>query len=393
MPSFALRQSCIVTGLGAGEAATLDSLRAGRSALKPCRFETVEIDTYLGEVAGLEDFRIEGDLSDYDCRNNRLAALALRQDGFADAVEQAREKYGAERIGVFLGTSTSGILETEIAYRSRRGDARGLPSQFRYAQTHNTFSVADFVRRLLRLEGPAMVISAACASTSKAFGNAARMIAGGLCDAAIVGGADSLCLTTMYGFHSLLLTSPKPCRPFDEGRDGISIGEGAGFVLIERAGGDDEVRLLGVGESSDAHHMSSPHPEGLGARMAMDRALASAGLAAGDIDYVNLHGTATRVGDAAEDLAVSGLFGTGTPCSSIKGYTGHTLGASGIIEAIVSALCLRAGYMPGTAGTLSLDPGMKSALLVEGNDATLKRVMSNSFGFGGSNCSVVLGRA
>ena len=390
MRSFALTHSAIVTALGAGRSATMAALMSGRTALKPCRFETVDIATYVGEVDGLDEYRIEGDLAAYDCRNNRLANMALAQDGFSESVEAARDRYGARRIGVFLGTSTSGILETEIAYRTRGEKGGELRDGFPYAETHNTFSVADYVRRRFHLCGPAEVISAACASTSKALGNAARMIEVGLCDAAIVGGSDSLCLTTMYGFHSLLLTSPEPCRPFDEDRDGISIGEGAGFVLLERDG--EGVRLLGLGESSDAHHMSSPHPEGLGARLAMERALQSAGLVPSDIDYINLHGTATRVGDAAEDIAVSSLF-QDTPCSSIKGYTGHTLGASGIIEAIMSALCLEDGFVPGTVGTSKRDLQLKSGLLLQGGTRPMKHVMSNSFGFGGSNCSVVLGRA
>ncbi len=390
MEPIALTHSTILTCIGAGREETMAALRDERSGLEPCNFDTVDLPTYVGEVPDLEE-PVAGELAAFDCRNNRLAAKALRLDGFADAVAQARERYGAHRIGVFLGTSTSGILETEIAYRTR--DAGALAPGFPYAETHNTFSVADFVRRYLKLDGPAEVISAACASTSKAFGNAARMIAAGLCDAAIVGGADSLCLTTLYGFNSLLLTSPQPCRPFDPQRDGISIGEGAGFVLLEKPRDRDDVLFMGIGESSDAHHMSTPHPEGLGARLAMERALHSAGLQADDIDYVNLHGTATRVGDAAEDRAILDIFGGRTPCSSIKGFTGHTLGASGIVEAIISALCLREGFMPGTVGAQSFDPELKASLLQHGEQANLAHVMSNSFGFGGSNCSLILGRA
>jgi 3-oxoacyl-[acyl-carrier-protein] synthase-1 len=241
-----------------------------------------------------------------------------------------------------------------------------------------------------------MVVSAACATTAKAFGNAARMMAAGLCDAAIVGGADTLCATTLYGFRSLGLIAPGPCRPFDVDRDGISIGEAAGFALVEKPNGhtrSDDVLLLGLGESSDAYHMSTPDPEGTGARLAMERALASASLAIDDIDYINLHGTATLVGDAAEDRAISSLFGTTTPCSSTKSYTGHTLGAAGIVETIISALALRHGLMPGSPHTRRLDPAMCSGYLLEGSRARLDRVMSNSFGFGGSNCSLILGRA
>src|SRR2546421_2958438 len=257
---------------------------------------------------------------------------------FGPAVAAARERHGAARIGVFLGTSTSGILEPERAYRRRDAASGKLPDDYRYAQTQNSFSLADFVRLRLGLEGPALVVSSACSSTSKVFGNAARMIAAGVCDAAVVGGADTLCLTTLYGFRSLELTSREPCRPFDVERDGISIGEGAGFALVEKPAAGRSAGatlLLGIGESSDAYHMSTPHPEGAGAKLAMSRALAAAGVSAADIDYINLHGTATRTNDAAEDKAVYELFGARTPCSSTKGATGHLLGAAGVTGVLI----------------------------------------------------------
>jgi 3-oxoacyl-[acyl-carrier-protein] synthase I len=383
----------VASALGAGRARTVAALRQGRSGLRACAFETVTLPTHVGEVEGL-DCSIEGALADYDCRNNRLALLALEQDGFMAAVADARARYGAHRIGLFAGTSTAGILSTEQMFRHRDPETGALPPGFRYAETHNSYSVADFAQRALGLAGPAFVVSAACASTAKAFGNAARMIELGLCDAAVVGGADSLCLTTLYGFHSLQLTAEGPCRPFDETRSGISIGEAAGFALVERADrGTGGIALLGIGESSDAHHMSSPHPEGLGARLAMEKALAVAGLAPGDIDYINLHGTATRVGDAAEDQAIAGLFGDRVPCNSTKGQTGHTLGASGILETVIAALSLEQGFIPPSPMTERLDPDLRSHYQIEGADRPLRRVMSNSFGFGGSNCAVILGAA
>jgi 3-oxoacyl-[acyl-carrier-protein] synthase-1 len=385
----------IANSLGAGVDATLSALRERRSGLHPCTFETVALPICVGEVGGVDEVCLPADLAEFDCRNNRLAQLGLEQDGFARAVAAAREKYGAERIGVFLGTSTSGILQTEMAYRRRDPQTGALPSDLHYPGTQNTFSVADFVRRYLHLEGPAVVVSCACSTTAKVFGNAARMIAAGLCDAAVVGGSDSLCLTTLYGFHSLGLVSEAPCRPFDAQRDGISIGEGSGFALLEKATEQDgdAVLLLGVGESSDAYHMSTPHPDGLGARLAMERALAAADLVPEAIDYINLHGTASRANDAAEDRAVCQLFGTQTPCSSTKGWTGHTLGAAGITEVIISALSILHGLMPGSLHTRVIDPALKSRYLIEGESARIDRVMSNSFGFGGSNCSVILGRA
>jgi len=393
---LALSDFSIVTSLGAGRAQTIDALRAGRSALAPCTFETLPFPTYVGEIAGLDAHSINGEMAGFDCRNNRLAAMTLRQDGFADSVAAARERYGSDRIGVFAGTSTSGLLKTETAYRRRDPTTGRLPPEFDYARTHNTYSLARFVRAALDLAGPAFVVSTACAATAKVFGSAARMIAAGVCDAAVVGGADTLCATTLFGFHALGVMADEPCRPFDASRRGISIGEAAGFVLVERPSDGhhaDTILLTGVGESSDAYHMSSPHPEGIGARLAMERALEAAGLGPSAIDYINLHGTATPVGDAAEDRAVFDLFGAGTPGSSTKGFSGHTLGASGAIEAIFCALGIQHDFLPGSPHTRTVDPAFKSQYVREGRRARINRAMSNSFGFGGANCSLVLARA
>ncbi len=390
-----LSHFAIATSLGSGIDATLAALKAGRSGLRACEFAG-GLATWVGEIEGIDDIPLTGDLAAFDCRNNRLAALALAQDGFSAAVDAAKRKYGATRIGLFLGSSTSGIRQTEMAYGRRDPATGALPGDFHYAATHNMFSLARLLAYALGLDGPAVVVSSACATTAKAFGNAARMMAAGLCDAAIVGGADSLCGTTLYGFNSLGVLSKDPCRPFDAGRDGISIGEAAGFALIEKPDGDagaDAVMLLGLGESADAYHMSSPEPEGRGARLAMERALASAGLGLKDIDYINLHGTATPVGDAAEDRAITGLFGDATPCSSTKGFTGHTLGAAGIVETIIAALAVTHGLIPGSPHTRQIDGNLRSLYVRETRPARLGRVMSNSFGFGGSNCSLILAGA
>jgi 3-oxoacyl-[acyl-carrier-protein] synthase-1 len=395
MQPLAISHYSIVNSLGAGARAVGTALRGGRSGLKPCDFETVTLDTCIGRVPGLESLPVRSDLAAYDCRNNRLAQRGLELDGFSSAVAAAGMRHGVERIGVFMGTSTSGILQTELAYRRRDPRTGALPADFHYAETQNTGSLADFVQRYLGLRGPAFVVSSACSSSAKVFGNAARMIAAGVCDAAVVGGVDTLCLTTLYGFHSLQLTSSGPCRPYDAERDGISIGEGSGFALLERVAqaGAGSVQLLGVGESSDAHHMSTPHPEGLGAKLAMRGALDSAGLGPADIDYINLHGTASKTNDASEDRAVCELFGTGTACSSTKGATGHLLGAAGITEAVVSIIAIKQGLMPGSVNTRRLDPALRSHYLLENHEARVRRVLTNSFGFGGSNCSLVLGAA
>lgn len=395
MPSpLQLSAYTMTSALGAGLAPTLDALRQQRSGVRHMRWETVELDTCLGEVAGLDDVRLREDLAAFDCRNNRLAQLGLEQDGFALAVREAMRRYGADRIGVFLGTSTSGILSSELAYRQRDADTGAFTVPLDYQHTHNGYSVADFVRSYFGLTGPAFVVSTACSSSAKVFGNAQRMMDCGLIDAAIVGGVDSLCLTTLYGFNSLQLVSARPCRPFDATRDGISIGEAAAYALVERAdqAAPGAIVMSGIGESSDAHHMSSPHPEGLGARAAMQQALVMAGLQPSQIDYINLHGTATPSNDTAEDKAVSALFGTTTPSSSTKGHTGHTLGAAGGIEAVICALALKHGLAPGGCGTEQLDPTLQSRYLLSNLEQPLRHVLSNSFGFGGSNCSMVLSR-
>jgi len=396
MKPLHLRNFTATSCIGTGAVATLRSLLERRSGLASCKFETVDIQTHVGEVPGVDEVRLPQNLRTFDCRNNRLAELALKQDGFFDAVQQAASRVGRRRVGVFMGTSTAGILQTELAYRERDPLSGALPASFEYGPTHNSFSVADYLRRRCRLEGPAVAISCACASSAKAFGSARRMLEAGLIDVAVVGGADSLCLTTLYGFHSLQLSSALPCRPFDVARDGISIGEAAALTLLERVPedlGGDAVLLLGVGESSDAYHMSAPHPEGLGARRAMQAALASAALEPGDIDYINLHGTATPSNDRSESQAVTGVFGPTTPCSSTKGATGHTLGAAGALELIISALAMQNGFMPGGVHTSNVDPTLTALYIRDNRRAPITRVMSNSFGFGGANCSLVIGRA
>jgi len=384
--------SCI----GTGNAAMLASLMQQRSGLKHCAFETVTINTHIGEVPGVDEQSLPQEFRTFDCRNNRLAELALQQDGFLEAVQTAAARCGPRRVGVFVGTSTAGVMQTELAYRDRDPVSGALPASFEYATTHNSFSVADYVRQRCGLQGPAVALSSACASSAKAFGSARRMLEAGLIDVAVVGGTDSLCLTTLYGFHSLQLTSAAPCRPFDIARDGISIAEAAAFVLLRRAPDNldrDAVLLLGVGESSDAFHMSSPHPEGLGARRAMQSALAAAALDPADIDYINLHGTGTPSNDRSESQAVTSVFGATTPCSSTKGATGHTLGAAGALEAVISSLSIRNGLMPGGMHTNRIDPTLTAHYIRENKRAPVTRVLSNSFGFGGTNCSLIFGSA
>jgi 3-oxoacyl-[acyl-carrier-protein] synthase I len=396
MKPLLLAEYTATSSIGQGVAATLSALIEQRSGLARCEFETVKIDTHIGEVPGVDAQRLPSVLQIFNCRNNRLAELAVQQDGFFDAVQAAAARWGRRRVGVFIGTSTAGIMQTELAYRARDAVSGALPPSFEYGTTHNSFSVADYLRQRCRLEGPAVAVSAACASSAKAFGSARRMIEAGLIDAALVGGTDSLCLTTLYGFHSLQLSSPTPCRPFDAARDGISIGEAAAFALLERVPENldpDSVLLYGVGESSDAYHMSAPHPEGLGAKRAMQAALTAASMEPGDIDYINLHGTGTPSNDRSESQAVTSIFGPTTPCSSTKGATGHTLGAAGALEAVISVLAIQNGLMPGGVHTARVDPTLTAHYIKENRRARVVRVLSNSFGFGGTNCSLIFGRA
>jgi len=382
----------LVTALGQGHAAHAAALRDGVSGLRRQLFETATTDTWLGVVEGVDEVHLPAALARFDCRNNRLAALALRDGGFDEQVRRAAARYGAQRVGVLVGTSTSGILQTEIAYRER--DAAGaLPAWLHYRETHDTASLARFVQAALALAGPAWVISTACSSGAKAYAAAARLIALGVIDAAVVGGCDSLCMTTLYGFHALELLSTEVCRPWDARRNGLSLGEGASFALLQHDDDAPAAWLLGCGESSDGHHMSSPHPEGAGAVAAMRAALADAQLQADQVDYLNLHGTGTRNNDAAEDLAVCKVFGRTVPVSSTKGHTGHALGAAGAVEAALTLLALRHGLLPHGLHCEQPDPALQANYLHRPQQRALSVAATNSFGFGGSNACLVFGAA
>lgn len=380
----------VTSALGAGLDAHIEALRAGRTGLRQFDFDTNRLACWLGEAPGADHpLPVQ---TPWDCRNNRLAAFALQQDGFTQAVLQCRERYGAHRLGVFIGTSTSGVQHTELAYRERDVEANRLPAWFQHRYTQNIFSVAHFVAQRLGLRGHTAAISTACSSSAKVFASARRALALGLCDAAVVGGVDSLCLTTLYGFNSLQLVSPDICRPADVARSGISIGEAGGFALLDPAS-TSPLALFGYGESSDAHHMSSPDPQGGGAALAMNAALHCAGLRANDIGYVNLHGTGTLANDSAESRAIVDVFGPHTPCSSTKGWTGHTLGAAGIVEAALCLLCIEHGLRPRSLNTRNKDASIEANILLANEAEALSYAMSNSFGFGGSNCALVFGSA
>jgi len=252
---------------------------------------------------------------------------------------------------------------------------------------HQPHSLGLFVQDVLGLDGPCLSIATACSSSAKVFASAERLLRAGIVDAAIVGGVDTLCGSVLYGFNSLELVSPEPCRPFDAARSGLSLGEAAGFALLESTAVNKAApRLIGYGESADAHHMSAPHPQGLGAQIALNEALARAGIAPREVDYINLHGTASRQNDEVEAALIARTFPQSTWASSSKGWTGHALGAAGILEAVVALLAIERGFVPGTLNTRTLDAACGPQIQIDNRERDVRVALSNSFGFGGNNC-------
>ncbi|HTX25324.1 MAG TPA: beta-ketoacyl-[acyl-carrier-protein] synthase family protein [Steroidobacteraceae bacterium] len=374
---------------GAGRHALTEALRMRRTGLSPNDFSATPLHTWIGRVGGLEQAELPGSFADWECRNNRLAWLGITQDGFRERALAARERYGPERVAVVLGTSTSSIGATEEAYARLQPDGQ-YPADLQRMIVHSPHSLCHFVQHALELDGVATTIATACSSSAKVFAYAERLVRRGLADAALVGGTDTLCGSILFGFHSLGLLSPEPCRPFDPARRGLSLGEAAGFALLERDG--DGPWLLGYGESSDAHHMSSPHPDGRGVRLAIQQALTQAGLRAEEIDYINLHGTASQKNDEIEGRVVAELFPERTFASSTKGWTGHTLGAAGILEAVITLLALETGLAPGTLNSSVVDKVCGAQVRLHNERRDLRHASSHSFGFGGSNCVLLFGR-
>lgn len=398
IPPVAITAYTATCAAARGVDALAAALRERRGGLIANDLPDHRLPCFIGRVAGLEEAVLPPDLAGFDSRNNRLAWLGLIQDGFRERALALRERYGSARVAVVLGTSTSNIGETENAYRTLDADGRFSASQMRL-QVHQTHGLGIFVQSALGLDGPCLTVSTACSSSAKVFASAERLLRAGFADAAIVGGVDTLCGSVLYGFNSLGLVSAQPCRPFDAARNGLSLGEAAGFAILEHVGGNNgsvhksAPRLVGYGESSDAHHMSSPHPEGLGASRALEDALARAGLVPSDVGYINLHGTATPANDAVEAVMVSRAFSANTLASSTKGWTGHTLGAAGIVESVIALLALERGFVPGTLNTHELDPVCGPQILIDNRAADPRVVLSNSFGFGGNNCCVAFARA
>lgn len=395
---LAVRTYTATSALGRGRQAQLDALQARRSGLRPNDFgpdvDGRPLPCWIGRVDGLETLPLPVEFAEFECRNNRLAWLALQQDGVLDALRDAVERHGAERVALVLGTSTASIGATEEAYArlSDTADGARFADDLARPIVHTVHSLGAFVQAATGARGPCVTVATACSSSAKVFAQAHRLIAAGLADAALVGGVDTLCGSVLYGFNSLQLVAPEPCRPFDADRVGLSLGEAGGFALVER-GDDAALSLRGYGESSDAHHMSTPHPEGLGAQLAMRDALARAGIDAAEVGYLNLHGTATPANDTVEAKAVAALFPEQLHASSTKGWTGHTLGAAGIVESVVALLALEHGLLPGTLNARTPDPACGPQIRFDNAHASVRYAMNNSFGFGGNNCSLVFARA
>lgn len=407
MAPLAIRAYTATTALGHGRDAQAEALRAGRSGLRRNDFgegaaADARLETWIGRVDGIEGVTLPADLAHLDCRNNRLAWLALQQDGILDGLAALRARHGADRIAIVLGTSTSSIGASEEAYTRLGRDAAGapiFPADLRRPLLHTPHSLGHFVQRATGLRGPCVTVATACSSSAKVFAQAARLIAAGVVDAALVGGVDTLCGSVLFGFNALGLVSQHPCLPFDARRDGLSLGEAGGYALLERLDDIDDPapRFCGYGESSDAHHMSTPHPEGLGARLAMAEAIARAGIAPDDVGYLNLHGTATPANDTVEALAVRGLFGSDLHASSTKGWVGHTLGAAGIVESVFALLALERCFLPGmlgndASGAPQRDPACGPQIRFDAAQREIRHAMNNSFGFGGNNASLVFAR-
>jgi len=390
---IAISSYTATSALGIGVGPIQESIINNRSGLRYNNLENCDLDTWIGQVKSVESTALPSHLDHLYSRNNQLAWLGLQQDGMLPVLGQLIGQIGADRIGVVMATSTSSIGRTEEGY-ARLDPSGQMPEAYHQPQVHNLHSPGIFVAKATGLKGPSMTISTACSSSAKVFATASRWIKHGLVDAVLVGGVDSLCLSVLYGFNSLELLSSNPCRPFDRLRDGISLGEAAGFVLLTR---DDlapeaEFALLGYGESSDAYHMSHPHPEGRGAIMAIGQALNRARLAPEEIDYINLHGTASKANDLVETYALAQSFPAQPLASSTKGWTGHTLGTAGILEVIITLESMQCGIVPGTLNCEEPDPEFSFPILTQNIKSPIRLAMSNSFGFGGNNAALIFGR-
>jgi 3-oxoacyl-[acyl-carrier-protein] synthase-1 len=384
---FPITGVALCNALGPDRRAVRDALFDGKCGLGPSPI-ALPFETVVGAVR-VELPALPPELEPWSTRTARIAVLLLAD--LAAELDVLRSRWRPERIAILLGTSTAGADVTENAYRTFLAEG-ALPRDYDLFRHHTYGAMLHVVRSLSGATGPAWVVSTACTSSAKPLASAQRLIEADLVDAAIVGGIDTLCAMTLRGFRSLDALSPEPARPFSSERRGLNIGEGGAFLLVERSG-EPLALLEAVGESSDAYHISAPDPAGAGARLAMERALGEAGVSAASVDHVNAHGTGTRLNDVAEAAAIEALFGREVPVVSTKGYTGHLLGAAGGTEAAIAILALEEGWIPASLGADPVDPKIQIRVATERIDGRFRRVLSNSFAFGGNNVSVLLGAA
>lgn len=395
--SLAITACSLSCALGRDEAAVRASLRAGRSGLVPWgEAQGLPFSTWFGAIPeddGPAGRPLPAALATMDTRQARVAHAVL--DPLRDQVEDAKARWGAHRVGVFIGSTTGGMGDTETRVHMLR-DAGAFTDGYDIRRQHNAHATADVIAALLGLTGPVFVQSSACSSSAKVLGSAQRLVAAGLIDAAVVGGLDTACRYTLLGFHGLGILSEHRCRPLSADREGINLGEAAAMLFVEREDtpADPRAWLRGVGETSDAFHATQPRPDGSGLRAAIEEGLAQGGLSPEAVDLVNAHATGTPLNDAAECSALAAVFPHDLPVVGTKGWTGHTLGAAGAVEAVLSVMALQDGWSP---GTLTEGP-----VLAEGLDLRLPRepvegalgvVVSTSAAFAGHNAAVVLERA
>jgi len=350
------------------------------SGLRPNDFPRSPLKTWIGRIPEVDDIQ----LGEWQSRNNALAALGLEQGSIKAKLERLIKRFSASRVGLVMGSSTSSIDRTETAYTQLDDDGRLTPL-YKQPQVHNPHAPSLFVAHYTGIKGPALTINTACSSSAKVFATGARWLNSGIVDAVLVGGVDTLCLSVLHGFDSLQLVSTGQCKPFDQNRDGINLGEASGYAILmrpEEAETDLNVSMAGYGESSDAYHMSHPHPDGLGARLSMQQALDMSGLSPEAVGYINLHGTSSRANDLIEGQLVGKLFPKTTRCSSTKAWMGHTLGAAGITEGLIAVDALRTGLIPGSMNLDTLDEELSLTISADNVETQLSHVMSNSFGFG-----------
>lgn len=385
----AITGAAVANCLGADNRTAFDAAFAGLEAFSPATaFFEFPFETMLG---ALPAYAIT-DEDRLDCAMTRLAGVALasvRQ--IRGQVSAAVQRWGAPRVAYVFASSTGGLEETE---RSVAPSPR-MPAAFGYGYgNHGIDATSPAIMKHLGIAGVQLALSTACSSSFKGLASAMRLIDQGLADAVVVGSADSLCRTTVFGFHSLGLTAPTATQPFSKDRAGITLGEGSAYILIERGGELTRPHALayvaGVGAASDAFHHTSPHPEGLGGQLCMRQAIVRAGLGPNDIDFVSAHGTGTKLNDAAEAIAVQRVFERRIPLTATKSLTGHTLGSAGLTSLVLALESLRRQAIPATLRAGAPDETLDVALVTQLTQAKIRHAIVNAFGFGGSNASVVV---